>query len=58
MNLLHVYFYINILVTHLNGVNVPPVAAAGQQQAHAISDNGIHTLAQRIVHMTQAYGTE
>ena len=51
-------FYIIAVVGHLNGMNAPPLASAGQQQVHAISNNGICMLAQRIVQMMQAYGTE
>ena len=48
-------FYIIVVVGHLNGMNV---ASAGQQQVHAISNNGICMLAQRIVQMMLAYCTE
>ena len=51
-------FCIIIVVGQLNGMNVPPVAAAGQQQVQAISHDGICMLAQRIMQMMQVYGTE
>ena len=54
----YVFFKIIIVVGQLNGFNVPPAAAAGQQQVHAISCNSIYTVAQRTVQLMQAYGTE
>ena len=54
----YIYFNIIVVVAQLNVFNVPPTGAVGQQQVHAVSLDGIHTLAQRIVQLIQAYGTE
>ena len=52
----HIFFI--IVVGQLNTSNTPPVAGAGQQQVQALSPICIHMLAQRIVQMMQAFGTE
>ena len=52
----HIFFI--IVVGQLNTFNTPPVAGAGQQQVQALSPMCIYMLAQRIVQMTQVFGTE